>query len=133
MSDQDLLEGLNALFQQSFPKKCTHCGKIYHSEQQFFAETEAPGARSLKSYTEEDGTNIVEAFRNCSCGSTLMDEFADRRDTSDKGLRRRKRFDEIVEQLVAKGLERDKVVSELKQFIRHGESDFLKPYMTSKK
>ncbi len=133
MSDLDLLGGLNALFNDSFPKKCSCCGKLYHSEEQFFKETTAPGEKSLKSSQEDDGTVIVEAFRNCSCGSTLMDEFADRRDTSEKGLRRRKRFDEIVAQLVEKGLDRDKVVEELKYFIRHGESEFLKPYMTKPK
>ncbi|MCK9987662.1 MAG: hypothetical protein AzoDbin1_04134, partial [Azoarcus sp.] len=42
-----------------------------------------------------DGQVIVELFRNCVCGSTLMDCFRDRRDTSEAGLRRRARFGEL--------------------------------------
>jgi len=133
MDEKEPIEGLNALFTDTFPKKCTYCGKIYHDEQQFFAETTSPGLTSLKSYEEDNGKQVVEAFRNCSCGSTLMDEFADRRDNSDKGLKRRKRFDEIVNQLVTKGLERQRVIGELKKFIRSGESEFLRPYMRKDK
>nr|WP_305906829.1 hypothetical protein [Methylomarinum sp. Ch1-1]MDP4519536.1 hypothetical protein [Methylomarinum sp. Ch1-1] len=88
------LQGLIALFDASFPKKCSVCGREYHNAQQFFQETkELPTGKScLKEAIEDDGTAVVEVFRNCACGSTLMDEFSNRRDTTEHGRLRRKNF-----------------------------------------
>jgi hypothetical protein len=132
MSDQ-FYEGLNSLFEDSFPKKCSMCGKVYHTSEQFFAETEAPAVsnKSLKSSEEEDGEIIVEAFRNCSCGSTLMDVFNNRRDTSEKGLKRREKFDQVLSKLVSKGLDRDQAKAELLKYIKTGDSQFIDKHLKS--
>jgi hypothetical protein len=82
--DSTAFTGLKTLQDSAFPKKCRNCGYIYHTAEQFFAETQdMPGGRSsLRSDQDDDGATVVQAFRNCRCGSTLMDEFACRRDPS---------------------------------------------------
>jgi len=100
MNDRDFA-GLRALLESSFPKHCGNCGRVYESVEQFLAETEdmPDGRSSLKSALEDDGSEIVEVFRNCACGSTLMDEFNSRRDDSDQGKKRRAEFDNMLEAL----------------------------------
>ena len=100
MNDQDFA-GLRALLESSFPKHCVNCGRIYNSAEQFLSETEnmPNGRSSLKSAVEDDGSEVVEVFRNCVCGSTLMDEFSSRRDESEQGKKRRAEFDKILASL----------------------------------
>ncbi|MCG7870564.1 MAG: hypothetical protein N0C81_01335 [Candidatus Thiodiazotropha lotti] len=74
---------------------------------------------------EEGDDPIVELYRNCSCGSTLMEFFSDRRDTSEIGLRRRHLFDELLAQLVEMGIASEEARNELKLFLRTGESHRL--------
>ncbi|MGR9046447.1 MAG: oxidoreductase [Gammaproteobacteria bacterium] len=97
MNEQDFA-GLRALLESSFPKRCSNCGRVFQSAEQFLAETEdlPNGRSSLKGAVEDDGTEIVEVFRNCACGSTLMDEFNCRRDDSEQGKRRRIEFDKML-------------------------------------
>lgn len=96
-------DGLIALLDTAFPKTCRSCGYVYVSTEQFFSETrDMPGGRSsLKADYESEGQVLVEAFRNCRCGSTLMDEFACRRDTSAEGDRKRQVFDALLRLLQA--------------------------------
>ncbi|MCG7869235.1 MAG: hypothetical protein JAY67_16125 [Candidatus Thiodiazotropha taylori] len=74
---------------------------------------------------EEGDEPIVELYRNCICGSTLMEFFSDRRDTSDNGLRRRQLFDDLLAQLVEMDIAAEEARKELKQFIATGESELL--------
>ena len=94
----DYLNGLTALIESSFPKTCAVCGTTYQTAAQFLAETEnmPNGRSSLKEVLEDDGTAIVEVFRNCPCGSTLMDEFNSRRDDSDLGQESRAKFNQLL-------------------------------------
>lgn len=98
MTEVEEFDGLTALLASAFPKTCRNCGYVYQSAEQFFAETDgmARGRPSLKSAEEDDGGVLVEAFRNCRCGSTLMDEFACRRDMSEQGHQRRQIFDRLL-------------------------------------
>lgn len=125
--DIQLFEGLHSLLEDSFPKKCATCGKVYHSSAQFFKETTPPAmsSKSLKSSFDDEIGTVVEAYRNCSCGSTLMDVFSDRRDASEKGVKRREKFDRVLTMFVEKGMERQEVKSELLKFIRTGQSTFF--------
>jgi hypothetical protein len=85
--------GLIPLTPSAFPKKCNNCGRIYQSAEEFFNETlDMPKGKTLRSDIEEDGNTIVEAFRNCKCGSTLMDVYNCRRDQSTDGKLRRENF-----------------------------------------
>lgn len=92
------LDGLTAYIESSFPKTCAVCGATYQTATQFLAETDnmPNGRSSLKEALEDDGTTIVEVFRNCACGSTLMDEFNSRRDSSDLSQERRTKFDQLL-------------------------------------
>ncbi|MBW9258478.1 MAG: hypothetical protein K1562_12765 [Candidatus Thiodiazotropha sp. (ex. Lucinisca nassula)] len=75
---------------------------------------------------EEGDEPIVELYRNCVCGSTLMEFFSDRRDTSENGLRRRQLFDDLLMQLVEMDITAEEARKELKQFIATGESELLR-------
>ncbi|MBD9355714.1 oxidoreductase [Methylomonas albis] len=105
MDIQDF-EGLRALLDSTFPKTCASCGYVYISAEQFFIDTQdmPRGRSSLRSAIEDDGLILVEVFRNCRCGSTLMDEFGCRRDHSERGERQRQAFDTILKVLQSKGI-----------------------------
>jgi hypothetical protein len=122
---EELFRGLNALEETSFPRKCGTCGRVYATAEQFLLETQnvSGGKTGLKESMDDDGSHIVEVFRNCVCGSTLMDVFGNRRDTSEAGLRYRKRFDELIAFLAANGLEPDTARTELLKVMRGGHSE----------
>ena len=126
----EFFRGLNALEETSFPRKCSTCGRVYATAEQFLLETHnvSGGKTGLKESMDDDGSRIVEVFRNCVCGSTLMDVFGNRRDTSEAGLQRRKHFDELIAFLVANGLEQDMARTELLKVIRGGRSEILAQY-----
>ncbi len=104
-----LFDGLKALAEAAFPKRCRGCGRTYDSAEQFLRETKAlrNGVSGLKQSVDDDDAAIVEVYRNCSCGSTLMDFFNNRRDASDAGLHRRALFDKVIAHLESsKGMTR---------------------------
>jgi hypothetical protein len=118
--DPKLLAGLRALVASSFPKRCANCGAVYEDADDYVRRT-APisSTRSgLKQSADDDGRTIVELFRNCACGSTLMDSFGDRRDPSAAGGVRRQRFSELLDHLVGAGLEAAVARTELLKWIR---------------
>jgi hypothetical protein len=119
--------GLRALAESSFPKRCTKCGRVYPSAEQFLAETKGTmsSVTGLIHTVDEDGSAIVEAYRNCVCGSTLVEFFGDRRDTSEAGLRRRERFDTLMQFLVSNGLDREVAHTELLVVVRGGRSEII--------
>jgi hypothetical protein len=95
-SDKALFNGLQELTIGAFPKTCASCGRVYEDLEQFLAQTLAINERSgLKASVDDDEQPVVELFRNCICGSTLMDFCRSRRDESEKGQRRRETFARI--------------------------------------
>ncbi|HEY7771988.1 MAG TPA: hypothetical protein VIC26_02315 [Marinagarivorans sp.] len=103
--DPTLFAGLTALAKSSFPKRCNNCGRSYPNVESFIAETRAvQGHSGLKAAKNEAGDTMVELFRNCVCGSTLLDFFNDRRDLTDEGLRRRRHFGELLHYLESRGI-----------------------------
>ncbi len=117
-----LFEGLNSLAESAFPKKCETCGRMFETAEQFLRETEdiRESVTGLKQSRDDEGAIIVEAFRNCACGSTLMDFFNDRRDQSNAGDIRRKKFNDFLVFLMENGLEREVARDELLK-VMHGE------------
>jgi hypothetical protein len=107
-SGQEFFSGLKALAESAFPKRCTSCGKTFETAEQFIEETRTirPDITGLKQSWDDDDVTIVEVYRNCTCGSTLMDFFSDRRDVSDVGAHRRVLFDQLLPALEGKGLSR---------------------------
>ncbi|MCW8879694.1 MAG: hypothetical protein OQK51_21760 [Kangiellaceae bacterium] len=132
--DDALFNDLVALEQSSFPKKCVTCGAIYKNIEDFTSRTvEVQGRSGLKISEDDDGETILELFRNCECGSTLLDFFENRRDTSEQGLRRRKAFDTVLNDLVEKGLTVEVARKELKYYMRHKRSPILEEFGVFKK
>lgn len=94
---EESLKGLKAL-PLKFPRKCHNCGQEYASEEDFLEKTQSirAGRSSLKESEDDDGQVIVEVYRNCVCGSTMMDEFHSRRDMSPQGIKRREEYDRLL-------------------------------------
>ena len=122
-----MFKGLKALAKSSFPKKCRNCGRIFETAEVFLFETEAVGKSNsgLKEGEDDDGNKIIEIFRNCSCGSTLMDFFGDRRDMSEAGMERRERFKRLLAELCEKGLDYETARRELLKFMHGKRSEII--------
>lgn len=133
--DSTLFEGLTELAYSAFPKRCASCGRLYETAAEYLQATQPINAQvsGLKQSLDDDGSVIVEVFRNCVCGSTLMDVFNNRRDISDAGLRRRQRFGELLDYLVSQNLEFDVARAELLKVLRGESSSILKNFKPPKK
>lgn len=124
---KDWHDGLRAMAESAFPKKCANCGRIYNTAEEFLAETVAISEQKSglkQSIDDDEVTVIVEAYRNCPCGSTLMDFFGDRRDESEAGRARRARFGELLDFLIDSGLDATVARTELIKVV-HGEKSNL--------
>ncbi len=128
MSDEnlsDLFSGLKALAETAFPKHCNTCGKVYESVEQYTRETvDINGKKGLKA-VEDEGINFLEVYRNCICGSTLMDVFQDRRDMTEKGLKRRNGFEKVLQYIISQNIEKEVARNELLKVLRNQKSEFL--------
>ena len=122
-----LFDGLNTLAESAFPRKGETCGRMFETAEQFLKETEdiRESVTGLKQSRDDDGAIIVEAFRNCPCGSTLMDFFNDRRDQSGAGDARRNKFNELLAFLMENGLEREIARTEMLKVMRGEKSETL--------
>jgi hypothetical protein len=105
-TNSQLYSNLTELAQGAFPKRCNNCGTTYKTVDEFVLATLNihPHRSGLKQGFDDDGGAIIELFRNCTCGSTLMDVFQSRRDVTPEGLERRKNFDQLLNRLVANGV-----------------------------
>ncbi|WP_444994637.1 oxidoreductase [Aliikangiella sp. IMCC44359] len=126
MESKELFDDLVALEECSFPKKCETCGAVYNSVEDFTQKTAHINQKSgLKASEDDDGETILELFRNCVCGSTLLDFFADRRDMSEAGNNRRQAFEKVLKYIIKQGIERDVAREELKYYLKHKKSELL--------
>lgn len=125
-SSLELFNGLKALSDASFPKKCSYCGEEFATVEEYVQKTEdVSGQSGLKKGYDDDDKPIVELFRNCVCGSTLMDCFNDRRDISGGGLKRRQLFGKLMEMLISKGVEGGVAREELLKILKGQSSQIL--------
>lgn len=101
---------LKDLVDTTFPKTCTKCGTTYETNEAFLTRT-----IPVKDITLADRSGLfsleggpiktaVGLFRNCTCGTTLMADFQDRRDNSESGQARRQRFAALMDKLQEKGV-----------------------------
>lgn len=126
-SQNNFFTGLKSIIESAFPKKCPMCGKTYNSEQDFINDTtKISNQTGLKQSYDDDEQPIVELYRNCSCGSTLMNFFGDRRNNDVAGEKRRIKFGELLGYLVSEGLELNVARGELLKAIHGEQSDILK-------
>lgn len=128
---ESFYKDLQDLVDSTFPKKCSKCGKVYDSKDAFLTET-----MPVKDLTLEDRSGLfsleggpvetaVGLFRNCRCGSTLMADFQDRRNSSDNGQSRRQRFAALLDVLSAKGTPRADARRELLSILNGGKSELI--------
>lgn len=120
--DDELYQGLKALADASFPKRCQSCGRVFNDAAEFAAATGrvSAGTSGLKQSQDDDGHRIVELFRNCPCGSTLMESFGDRR--ADEA--RRAHFESVLVLLETRGFARNEARTALRKIMR-GENGAL--------
>jgi hypothetical protein len=121
-SQQELYAGLQALVDSAFPKRCNVCGRVYETVDDFIRQTRMvrPDFTGLKQALDDDDAVVVELYRNCVCGSTLLDLFSDRRDTGSAGEQRRMYFSAMLEKLVETGYSMSVAHAELIK-VMHGE------------
>ena len=126
-SDEALFANLRAIAESQFPKHCNNCGRTYATAEEFAASTAAihPDRSGFKQSHDDDGEVIVELFRNCVCGSTLMDFFSNRRDSSPAGPKRRERFDELLRRMQERGIDGTVARRELLNLMRGAKSNLL--------
>jgi hypothetical protein len=117
--------GLKELDKSTFPKTCNSCGKIYETPSAFIEDTNAVANQSgLAAYADDAGP-FVGLFRDCSCKSTLLGTFKDRRDNSPRGVNMREKFEVMLKLLDAKGIEKNTARVELLKVLKGGESELL--------
>jgi hypothetical protein len=122
---EKLVIGLKSIIATAFPKKCSVCGKTYTDLTQFIAETSSINQNSgLIAEYDQNGMPVVYLFRNCSCGSTLMDICEDRRDICNNA-KRRKSFEKLLKILIIKGVDEDHARSELINYLNGKPSTFI--------
>lgn len=122
-----LFDGLQALSDSTFPKECSQCGRQYDSPHDFVRHSRPPhnGSGFKSGYDDDDETPVLQLFRNCECGSTLMDFFNDRRDTSERGQKRRQLFGELLDALEQQGLPPEEARPELRKLLNGEHSERL--------
>lgn len=122
--------GLRALGQDCFPKRCRNCGREFASEADYFQQTQAirPEITGLKGVYDDDDGALVEVFRNCVCGSTLLVNCASRRDDSAAGHSRRQLFDQLLGYLERHGIERARARLELLRVASGERSEVLEAW-----
>jgi len=100
--DQMWHTGLRARLDTSFPKKCMTCGRIFETAEQYFTETSdiSEQDRGLKPFVDDDTSVIIEAFRNCPCGSTLMETFEESGENLAEVIAKRKREEEFAKSML---------------------------------
>ncbi|MGQ5523967.1 hypothetical protein ACUHMQ_11990 [Chitinimonas sp. PSY-7] len=118
----DWFAGLRALNQSCFPKRCANCGHVYESADDYCRLTQAiqSDKSGLKAVNDEIDGVFVELYRNCICGSTLMEFFGERRNQTEPSLKRREIFSELHNYLVQSGIPKAAARAELLR-VMHGE------------
>ena len=122
----ELFKGLQALSATTFPKVCRCCNRVYETLDEYLKSTQdLPDSSGLKASYDDSGQPAVDLFRNCICGSTLMDQFSERRDLSPQGINRREKFANALALLERHGMKAQTARKELIQFMRTGHSETL--------
>ncbi|MFU8779660.1 MAG: oxidoreductase [Kiritimatiellia bacterium] len=115
------------------------CGKVYKDSDTFLKETTPVKDITLQEqsglFTMEGlrDTASIGVFRNCICGSTLLADFHDRRDSSQSGNKRRDRFDMLLNTLCEQGIDTDEARMELRRVLRGENSDKLRAWLGGNK
>jgi hypothetical protein len=125
--EEELFAGLRQLADSAFPKRCAHCGRVFRTSEEFLTATQRvrPDISGLKQSRDDDGQMIVDLFRNCVCGSTLLESFQNRRNISKDGVMRRMLFQDMVDKLAAMGYQVEAARAELLKLMRGQPNELL--------
>ncbi len=94
-----IFEGLSPIKDKIFPKTCAKCGTVYESLADFISQTDdLPDSTGLQYFGE--GQNSTALYRNCACQSTLIVLCNNRRDETDRGIKRREVFERLYQMLL---------------------------------
>ncbi len=120
------LVGLRSVVDGDFPKTCRNCGRSYQTLEEFIRDTVSTSAGTgLKQGFSDDEQAIVELFRHCQCGSTLMSPVHSRRGNSDLASECREQFDRLVAQMATSGRTHESAREDLRQVITGSYGDIL--------
>jgi hypothetical protein len=128
-SRREIYEGLVALNEEMFPKVCGRCGQVFHSVDDYLHKTRRLFSSSGLRRYDEPNLSFVGLYRNCRCGSTLLGMFQDRRDESELGVRRRSRFQSVLDQLVEAGWDRAIAREEVEKILAGQKSALLELFL----
>lgn len=125
--NEEIYTGLRELVDSVFPLRCGNCGREYRNSAEFLAATQPVHANSsgLQQSRDNEGHMVVDLFRNCVCGSTLLESFGNRRDLGEDGVKRRMRFQDMVDKLVAMGYTEEIIRGELLKLMRGQPNDVI--------
>ena len=113
-SKEEIYEGLRALEETMFPKKCANCGRVYRTLEDFIAQTnEVSGSTGLMAVRHKRKTAMLGVFRNCVCNSTLLVPCLDRRGKTTNQQKRRRIFGRLMETIERIGRTREEARKEL--------------------
>ncbi|MCB1615455.1 MAG: hypothetical protein KDI30_05520 [Pseudomonadales bacterium] len=94
----------------SFPKTCPMCNTVYSDEIDFFERTHSlPHVNSDIRPVEDENADpqvYLEIYRNCNCGTTLMELFHCRREQTASENRKRLLFEILLDAMEAIGHKR---------------------------
>ncbi|MBU0678887.1 MAG: oxidoreductase [Verrucomicrobia bacterium] len=125
-----ILGELRTLAENAFPKICPSCGKRFENLEEFLAETEGlPGSSGLFESVDYNDKSLKDLLRNCTCGSTLLAVFKERRDLSPRGLKLRQTFENLMSLLDQSGIDGQTARHELLNILHHGSSELLEEHL----
>lgn len=112
-------EGLNVLPTVQLPVVCSRCQRRFTDIHDFVART-TPIFQS-SGLMERDDANagtFVLLLRNCLCGTSLALRCQDRRNHSELGELRRRRYDTLVNLLVEVGVDAEGAREQVRRLLR---------------
>ncbi len=134
LEQDDMFANLRSLVESNFPRTCRNCGREFVDAKSFIEGTVAikTGRSGFKLSEDDDGSQIIELFRNCACGSTMLENFCDRRDLTEVGLKRRARFGALLNKLIAAGVTHEVARGELLKLVRGQENNLVELIRSTK-
>lgn len=120
----EIFEGLEALAEGAFPKRCPGCDRSFASLEGLIAETRPLAAGDLQAVLQDEGVR-VQLRRRCACGTDLSALFDDRRASDPLGLKRRQLFDRLLSLLTDGGMDEAVAKVELLKVMRGEPSTVL--------
>ncbi|MCB1615570.1 MAG: hypothetical protein KDI30_06110 [Pseudomonadales bacterium] len=108
----------------NFPERCPACGEIHTTLLDHHQSATPDNPFQISRNITDHGELRIEARFRCGCGHETKTSTPERRDHSEKGIKRRKTFDELMAIMMAKGIKKGQAKMELLKVVR-GEESYL--------